>query len=57
MAHDTKPGQDPVLRAAAAAAGMTPQKYAQLSGRTTVSEYEALAAAERKNAAGDGDGA
>ena len=53
MADEPKPGQSPEIRAAAEAAGMTPEKFVQLSGRTTLTEYEALAEAEGKKPAGE----
>jgi hypothetical protein len=41
------------LREAAAKAGMSPEKFVQLSGKTTLKEYEEIVAAE-KQAESDG---
>jgi hypothetical protein len=53
MAEESKPQQSQEIRAAAAEAGMSPEKFVQLSGRTTLAEYEALAEAEGKKPAGE----
>jgi hypothetical protein len=53
MAVETpKPGND--LRRKAAEAGMTPEKFVALSGKTSLEEWEAANAAERKAAEAGG---